>query len=165
MIICGIDPGTATTGYGIIEKHGSSLQCISYGSIKTELFLSPAKRLNKLFNELNKLFRKYQPKIVGTETIYFFKNAKTAIHVSEARGVILLAAAKKNFLIKEYTPLQIKMNVCGYGRAKKKQVQKMVKEILNLEEIPEPDDAADALAIALCVAYEKDIFKQRGENE
>lgn len=165
MIICGIDPGTATTGYGIIEKHGNSLQCISYGSIKTELFLSPAKRLNKLFNELNKLFRKYQPKIVGTETIYFFKNAKTAIHVSEARGVILLAAAKKNFLIKEYTPLQIKMNVCGYGRAEKKQVQKMVKEILNLEEIPEPDDAADALAIALCVAYEKDIFKQRGENE
>lgn len=154
MIICGIDPGTATTGYGIIKKDKRSLQCIDYGSIKTEPFLSAAERLNKLYNELNKLFKKYQPEIVATETLYFFKNAKTAIQVSEARGVILLAAVKKRVLIKEYTPLQIKINICGYGRAEKKQVQKMVKEVLNLKEIPHSDDAADALAIALCAIYE-----------
>jgi crossover junction endodeoxyribonuclease RuvC len=154
MIIIGADPGTAITGYGVIEKDKKFLQCISYGLIKTEPFLSPAERLNKLYNELNRLFKKYQPKIVATESIYFFKNAKTAIRVSEARGIILLAAAKKKVLIKEYTPLQVKMNVCGYGRAEKKQVQKMVKEILNLKEALRSDDAADALAIALCAAYE-----------
>ena len=154
MFIFGIDPGIAITGYGIIEKDKKILRCISYGSIKTEPFLAPAERLNKLYNKLNKLLKEYQPKIVATETLYFFKNAKTAIRVSEARGVILLTAAKKKILIKEYTPLQVKINVCGYGRAEKKQVQKMVKKILNLEELPKPDDAADALAIALCAAYE-----------
>ena len=157
MIICGIDPGTATMGYGVIKKHGKSLQCLEYGSIKTESFLPQAERLNKLFNGINELFRKCQPEIMAIESIYFFKNAKTAIQVSEARGVILLAAIKKNILIKEYTPLQAKVNVTGYGRASKKQIQKMVKEILNLKEIPRPDDAADALALALCAAYEKII--------
>jgi crossover junction endodeoxyribonuclease RuvC len=149
MIILGIDPGTATTGFGIIEK-GKKLKCLAYGLIQTSSSLPAAERLKILNNKLNKLIKKYKPGALAVENIYFFKNLKTAMPVSQAKGVILLTAAKKNIPVYEFTPLQAKMTVVGYGRAEKKQVQEMVKILLNLEKTPRPDDAADALAIAIC---------------
>ncbi len=151
MIILGIDPGTATTGYGLIEKN-KELKLIDYGCIKTAANLATAERLKELHDRLNDLIKKYKPDIMAVEDIFFFKNLKTAIKVSQARGVILLTAAKTKILAFEYTPLQIKQAVTSYGRAEKIQVQKMVKLLLNLEEIPKPDDAADALAVAICCA-------------
>jgi crossover junction endodeoxyribonuclease RuvC len=170
MIIIGIDPGTATTGYGIIKiknprspagsgigdrqkaKSKNRLRCLDYGVIQTDPSLSPEERLKKLHNTLSKLLREYQPKVLATEKLYFFKNLKTAIPVSQAQGVILLAAAKKKIEVQQLTPLEVKMGICGYGRAEKTQIQRMIKGILDLKEIPRPDDAADALAIAVCCA-------------
>ena len=153
MIIMGIDPGTATTGYGLIKKLPDKLTIIDYGCIKTETKLSTAERLKKIDRQLTKLIRKHKPKRIAVEDIFFFKNLKTAIKVSQARGVILAGAAQPKVSVVEYTPLQIKQAVTGYGRADKKQVQKMVKVLLNLKEIPQPDDAADALATAICCAH------------
>ena len=155
MIIIGIDPGTATTGYGVIklkEKKGG-YQCLDYGCITTSPQSSDGQRLKIINQELNKLIKKYQPEILAVENVYFFKNLKTALPVSQAKGVILLTAAKKKVPTFEFTPLQVKMAISGYGKADKKQVQKMAKTILNLEETPKPDDAADALAIALCYCF------------
>jgi crossover junction endodeoxyribonuclease RuvC len=152
MIILGIDPGTAITGYGVIKK-SRKLELIDYGCIKTSADLSTAERLDKMYKELKILIKKYKPEIAAVEDIFFFKNLKTAIKVSQARGVILLAIAQSKIRVAEYTPLQIKQAVACYGRAEKLQVQKMVKVLLNLEEIPGPDDAADALAIAICCAH------------
>ncbi len=152
MIIIGIDPGTATTGWGVIKKTGKILSCVDYGVVETDKNEKPEQRLKILNNELAKLLTRYKPQTMAVETVFFFKNLKTAMPVSEARGVILLTAAKKKISVEQFTPLQIKMCVCNYGRAEKKQVQKMVKKILNLEKIPRPDDAADALAIAICLA-------------
>lgn len=152
MIILGIDPGTAIIGFGVLKKIRNQLKMINYGCIKTSPDLSTAERLNKLHKELNLLIKKYKPDIVAVEDIFFFKNLKTVIKVSQARGVILLTAAKLKIEIAEYTPLQVKQAVACYGRADKKQVQKMVKTLLNLKEIPKPDDAADALATAICCA-------------
>ncbi len=154
MIILGIDPGTAATGFGIIEKlkHNSKLKSISYGCIKTTVDLTTAERLNKLHEELISIIKRYKPDIMAVEDIFFFKNLKTAIKVSQARGVILLTAAKLKIPIFECTPLQVKQAITTYGRAEKIQVQKMVKLLLNLKEIPQPDDAADALAVAICCA-------------
>ncbi|MAF20574.1 MAG: crossover junction endodeoxyribonuclease RuvC [Parcubacteria group bacterium] len=153
MIILGIDPGTAITGYGIIEKNGDILKMIKYGCIKTTKDHSSAERLYQIDQQLTKLIRQYKPKQVAIEDIFFFKNLKTAIKVSQARGVILAQAARMKIPVFEYTPLQIKQAVTGYGRADKSQVQKMVKLILSLKEIPKPDDAADALAAAICCAH------------
>jgi crossover junction endodeoxyribonuclease RuvC len=156
MIILGIDPGTATTGFGIIKKSkikSQKLKVIDYGCIKTSTNLSTAERLEKLHRELEKLIKKHKPEAVAVEDIFFFKNLKTAIKVSQARGVILLAAAKSNLPIYEFTPLQVKQAITAYGRAEKSQVQKMVKLLLELKDLPKPDDAADALAIAICCAH------------
>ena len=155
MIILGIDPGTARTGFGIIKKtkDKNKLKTIDYGCITTDPALSDGKRLKIINDELNKLIKKYQPDILAVENVYFFKNLKTAMPVSQAKGVILLTAAKKKIPVYEFTPLQVKMTIVGYGRADKKQIQKMVKVLLNLKEVPRPDDAADALAIAICCAY------------
>ncbi len=155
MIILGIDPGTAIIGWGLIKKSkvkSQKLKVIDYGCITTSADLSTAERLNKLHKELDSLIKKHKPGIVAVEDIFFFKNLKTAIKVSQARGVILLTAAKLKIKIAEYTPLQVKQAVACYGRADKKQVQEMVKTLLNLKEIPKPDDAADALATAICCA-------------
>ena len=155
MIILGIDPGTATTGYGIVRikkekgKRKKELICLAYGCIKTSPDLNDGQRLKQINQELNKIIKKYKPNSLIVENVYFFKNLKTALPVSQAKGVILLTAAKKNIPIYEITPLQVKMAISGYGRADKKQVQKMIKIILNLEKIPKPDDAADALAVAV----------------
>ena len=151
MIIMGIDPGTAMTGYGIIEEE-ENLSVIDYGCIKTEPNLSTAERLVKIDRQLTKLIRKHKPKKVAIEDIFFFKNLKTAVKVSQARGVVLARVAQMKIPIMEYTPLQVKQAVASYGRADKSQVQKMVKLLLNLKEIPKPDDAADALAVAICCA-------------
>ena len=149
MIILGIDPGTATTGFGVIKKN-KELMLIDYGCIKTTTNFTTAERLKKLHDQLNSLIKKHKPDMVAVEDIFFFKNLKTAIKVSQARGVILLTAAKSKIPVYEYTPLQIKQAITSYGRAEKIQVQKMVKVLLNLKEIPKPDDAADALAAAIC---------------
>ena len=156
MIILGIDPGTAATGFGIINKlkvKNQKLKVITYGCIKTPTNLTTAERLKVLHNQLNLLIKKYKPDMVAVEDIFFFKNLKTAVKVSQARGVILLTAAKSKIPIFECTPLQVKQATTSYGRAEKIQVQKMVKTLLNLKEIPKPDDAADALAVAICCAH------------
>lgn len=151
MIILGLDPGTATTGYGVVKKDKSrKFSFISCGCIKTEPDKSAGERLKKIYREVGKLIKKYKPDLVSVENIYFFKNLKTAMPVSQARGVILLAAAEKKLPICDITPLQMKMTVVGYGRADKKQIQKMVQTILNMESIVKSDDAADALGIAIC---------------
>lgn len=160
MIILGVDPGTATTGFGLVrkvkrrkKKNKRELKCLDYGLIKTDPSLSDEERLRELSNQINKLIRKYQPKILAIEKLYFFKNLKTAIPVAQAKGVILLAAAKKRIPVYEFTPLQMKMAITGYGRATKKQIQRMIKNLLNLKDLPKelpPDDAADALGLAIC---------------
>jgi crossover junction endodeoxyribonuclease RuvC len=154
MIILGIDPGTANTGYGIIkrlrnQKKKLKFRCLEYGLIKTVPSFPLAERLQKLNNELSKLIKKHQPEVLVMENVYFFKNLKTVMSVTQAEGVILLTAAKNKTPVHGLTPLQAKMAITGYGRAEKAQIQKKVKSLLCLKEIPKPDDAADALAVAL----------------
>ncbi len=152
MIILGIDPGTANTGYGVINKIKQHLKVLGYGCIITDPKFSTAERLKRINKELEALIKKYKPDIVAVEDIFFFKNLKTAVKVSQARGVVMLTACKRGVSIAEYTPLQVKLAITSYGRADKNQVQQMVKVLLGLAEIPRPDDAADALAVAICHA-------------
>ncbi len=153
MIILGIDPGTATTGYGVIENEKGETKYVDYGCILTKSTESLENRLVSIFDELTKIIKKFKPEMAAVEELFFASNAKTAISVGHARGVILLACSKEKVPVYEYTPLQVKQAICGYGRADKQQVQKMVKALLSLEEIPKPDDAADGLAIAICCAH------------
>lgn len=153
MIILGIDPGIAILGYGIVEYNGNSFKTLNYGAVLTDSKESTPNRLNKIYEELGKLLDIYKPDEVAIEELFFNKNAKTAIVVGQARGVAILAAAQRDLEIFEYTPLQVKQGVVGYGRAEKKQVQIMVKTFLNLKSIPKPDDVADALAVAICHAH------------
>jgi len=156
MIILGIDPGTATTGFGIIKRNKNRDFCvIDYGCIITEPGVPAGERLQKIHADLTKLISVHKPDLVSVESLYFFKNLKTAMPVSQAKGVILLAAAENKIPVLEITPLQAKMAIVGYGKADKKQMQKMVKILLKLEEKPKDknkrrDDATDALAIAIC---------------
>ncbi|PKM87745.1 MAG: crossover junction endodeoxyribonuclease RuvC [Firmicutes bacterium HGW-Firmicutes-12] len=152
MIILGVDPGTAITGYGVIEHQGNRFRMIEYGVVSTSKDLVLAKRLQYIFEEINKLIDRFKPDHLAIEELFFNKNTKTALTVGHARGVIVLAGALKGLSVYEYTPLQVKQAVVGYGRAEKHQVQFMVKAIMNLMEIPKPDDAADALAIGICHA-------------
>ena len=153
MRVLGIDPGYAIIGYGLVEKRGNDVLPLQYGVIRTEANLPIEERLLEIYNDLEKLIEAFAPDSIAIEKLYFNTNEKTAINVSQARGVILLACAKSNIPIYEYTPLQVKMSVVGYGRAEKKQVQEMTRSILKLSKIPKPDDAADALAIAVCHAH------------
>jgi crossover junction endodeoxyribonuclease RuvC len=150
MIILGIDPGTAICGYGVIEKEGNRFRLLDYGTVRSSSEEEPAARLHTLFLGLDRIIDKYKPKHMAVEELFFNKNVRTALVVGQARGVILLAGQLRGLSISEYTPLQVKQAVVGYGRAEKQQVQFMVKAILNMSEIPKPDDAADALAIAIC---------------
>lgn len=152
MVILGIDPGTAITGYGLIAKQGNHLKQITFGAIRTTPETPTALRLQQISRELKLIIKQYQPDVMAVEELFFNKNVRTALVVGQARGVILLSAAEAGLDITEYTPLQVKMAVVGYGRAEKKQVQEMVRILLCLSEIPKPDDAADALAIAICHA-------------
>ncbi len=145
-IILGIDPGTTRIGYGVIEKDGPNLKHLEYGCLN----INTASRLLSTREELFKLIKKYNPTRAGVERIFFAKNVKTVMAVSEARGVIMLCLQEKGILINELTPLEVKQWITGYGQANKEQIQRMVKLLLKLEVIPKPDDAADALAIAIC---------------
>ena len=154
MIVLGIDPGTASTGYGVIKKT-KSLQCLGYNVIHTTPDLNPGERLRIINNKISKIIRKYKPDVLAIENVYFFKNLKTVIPVSQAKGAILLTAAKKRVPVCELSPLQIKLTVTGNGRADKKEVQKRIKKILKLKEIPKPSHAADALAAAVTYIFKK----------
>ena len=153
MIILGIDPGFAITGYGVLEYCGNKFRLIDVGAITTDAGLELSDRLLILNTGLDALISKYKPDSMAVEELFFNTNVKTAIKVGHGRGVALLSAAKAGVKVYEYTPLQVKQSVVGYGRAKKEQVQQMVKVLLNLDKIPKPDDAADALAIAICHAH------------
>lgn len=150
MIILGIDPGIAIVGYGVIQKENNKTAVLDYGVINTSKNDALPVRLDKIYKGISKLIDKFKPHSIAIEEIFFNKNIKTAIPVAEARGVALLAGIHNNCLLFEYTPLQIKQALTGNGRAEKQQVQFMVKAILNLSQVPKPDDAADALAVALC---------------
>jgi len=150
MKALGIDPGTAKTGYGILESEGDAVRLVEYGCIKTSSKETAPKRLTRICSGIKKIISKHKPKWIAVEKLFFGSNIKTAMSVSQARGVVLLAASQAGLDIAEYTPLEVKMALTGYGRADKQQVQQMVKTLLKLETIPKPDDAADALAVALC---------------
>ena len=153
MILIGIDPGTATTGYGVIEKHGDRVKYIACGVISTPSTDEAHVRLKTIYDQFNALLDQYQPDTVATERLFFTNNVTTGIPVGRALGVILLAIAQRGLPWTEYTPTQVKSAVVGVGRAEKKQVQFMVTRLLNLTEVPKPDDAADALAVAICHAH------------
>jgi crossover junction endodeoxyribonuclease RuvC len=150
MLSLGIDPGTATVGYGLVKEfEDSSLQAVDFGVITTPSDLSMPERLRIIHNELTELIARHQPDRAGVEELFFARNVTTAITVAQGRGVILLALALADIPIVEYKPNVIKQSVAGYGGAKKPQMQEMVRMLLNLEKIPKPDDAADALAVAI----------------
>lgn len=150
MIIFGLDPGIAIVGYGIIEVLGNRVRLLDYGVITTDASLSVPERLNIIDFELNKLIAEFEPDELAIEELFFNKNVKTVINVAQARGVEILSFVKRGISVYEYTPLQIKQAITGYGRAEKKQMQESIRMIFKLKEIPKPDDAADAMAVALC---------------
>lgn len=150
MRILGIDPGLATTGWAVVDFDNDSKPIpVDYGAITTPKGLSVSERLVEIYDDMNSLIKKFKPEYAGVETLLFTNNAKTAMSVGEARGVVLLALEKNSIPIREFTPPQVKNSITGYGKADKKQVQANVKMLCGLEEIPKPDDAADAIAIAI----------------
>lgn len=150
MIILGIDPGYAIVGWGVLEYNANKFRVLGYGAITTDAHTPFSLRLQTIYNDMCYIFEKYKPDVMSMEKLFYNNNAKTVIDVAQARGVITLSAQNYNVDIFEYTPLQVKQSVVGYGRAEKKQVQEMTRVILNLEKIPKPDDTADALAMAIC---------------
>jgi len=156
-VIIGIDPGYADAGFGVISVSGAGDVCLEYGSIRTPADQPPAKRLKHLHDRLAGLIAKYQPRRVALEKLFFSKNVKTGLQVAEARGVILLCFEEHGVACREFSPAEVKTAVSGYGGADKKQMQQMVKTLLGLKAVPKPDDAADALALALALAHTKDL--------
>lgn len=161
MIILGVDPGSVITGYAVIKKQKGCEPClkvIDFGCIITDKFSTTGERLKKIHGEIAKLIKKYKPDIMSIENLFFFKNLKTVMPVSQTKGVILLAAAEKKLQVYEFTPLQVKMTIAGYGRAEKKQIQKMIKKTINIDGFDllinnrKKDDAFDALGVAMCAA-------------
>jgi crossover junction endodeoxyribonuclease RuvC len=164
--ILGIDPGTAIVGFGVIDVDGSRCIQKEYGCIRTSSQDPTPLRLRQIYENMKELIDRCKPQCVAVEELFFNKNVKTALAVGQARGVIFLAAVEKGLPVFEYTPLQVKQAVVGYGRAEKDQIQEMVRVLLRLESRPSPDDAADALAVAICHAHSRklnDIFRQHGE--
>lgn len=152
--ILGLDPGFGIVGYGVIDVRGRTETLVKYGAIRTSSKDAIPKRLEKIYDTLSKILTEFMPEESAIEELYFFRNVTTAISVGEARGVMLLALEKFGVKIYEYTPMEVKLSVTGYGKATKRQVQEMVRVMLKMENIPRPDDAADALAIALCHAHQ-----------
>jgi len=151
MLVIGIDPGTASTGYGLVrENEGGSLEAIDFGVIETSTKLPISERLSIIFHRLVEISNLHRPESGAVEKLFFQRNVRTAISVGQGRGVAMLALAETMVGITEYTPLEVKQAVTGYGKADKNQIQQMVKALLLLNEIPKPDDAADALAVAIC---------------
>ena len=153
MIILGLDPGYAILGYGVIDYTGNKFKVLEYGAIITDKKMEFPSRLEKIYNDLCVIINKYKPQAMSVEKLFFNTNTSTAMAVAQARGCCLLAAKKNNLTVAEYTPIQIKQAVTGYGRAVKSQVMEMTRTLLCLDKIPKPDDAADALAVAICHAH------------
>ena len=153
MIILGIDPGYAIVGWGVIDYTANRFSVIDYGAVTTEAKTPFNRRLEMVFDGVSEIITRYRPSALAIEKLFYNTNAKTVIDVAQSRGVINLAAVKNGVEIFEYTPLQVKQSVVGYGRAEKKQVQQMTKMLLHLKEVPRPDDTADALALAICHAH------------
>ena len=164
MIILGIDPGYAIVGIGVLEYKGNKFRPIEYNAITTHASMITSLRLKKIKEEICEYLHKYKPDAVAIEELFFNNNAKTAIAVAQARGVLVAEVASSGTPIYEYTPLQIKQAVAGYGRAQKGQVQRMVTQMLGLNAVPKPDDVADALAIAMCHGYSAQ-YHQRVHEE
>jgi len=153
VIVLGIDPGTAATGYGIVERSGSKLRVIDYGCLETLSTQTLPVRLLEIHRAVTELIVTHKPAQIGVERLFFNRNVQTAFAVGQARGVVLLAAAEHGLPVFEYGPHEVKLAVTGYGRADKMQVQRMVQMVLGMAILPRPDDAADALAVAICVAH------------
>ncbi len=153
MMILGIDPGIAIVGYGVIEYIGNRYRTIDYGSILTPAHTPDAERLSSIYTQLRQIIYKNKPEVCAIEKLFYNNNAKTVISVAQGRGVSMLAAYNEGLKVYEYTPLQIKQALTGYGRADKKQMQQMTKMILGLDKVPKPDDTADALAVAICHSH------------
>lgn len=160
MRVLGIDPGIAIAGFGFIDKAGHKLTPVQYGAITTEAHTPQEERLVQIYESAGALMDRYKPDSVAVEKLFFNRNVTTAFAVGQARGVIILAAAQRGLPVAEYTPLQVKQSVVGYGKAEKRQVQEMVKMFLKLSAIPKPDDVADALAVAICHAHSA-VMKQK----
>lgn len=157
MIIIGIDPGTALLGYGVISYKGNKFSTLTYGCVKNSSAIPMPEKLHVIYETIKSLINQFSPDVLAMENLFFNQNVTTAMTVSQARGVVSLAAFQEGIDFYEYTPLQVKQAVVGYGKAEKKQIQQMVKVILNLRETPKPDDVADALAIAICHAHSGNI--------
>lgn len=153
MRVIGIDPGIAIVGFGVIDKLGSRLVPVQYGCVETKAGTPQEVRLMQVYESVGALMDKYKPDAVAVEKLFFNRNVTTAFTVSEARGVIVLAAVQRGLQLAEYTPMQVKQAIVGYGKAEKKQVQEMTRMFLKLSAVPKPDDVADALAIAVCHAH------------
>lgn len=163
MRIMGIDPGIAIVGFGFIDKQGSKLSPVQYGSIQTEAGTDPGIRLKQVYDAAVQLLDRYKPDAVAVEKLFFNRNVTTAFSVGQARGVLVLAAVQNGIPVAEYTPLQVKQAVVGYGKAEKKQVQEMVRMFLKLSVVPKPDDVADALAVAICHAHSSALIQKINE--
>lgn len=160
MLTLGIDPGVATTGFGLVRQLGDKLSFVECGCILTSPKDSSQQRLAKIYAEMKKLILTHKPSEIAIERLFFGENSKTAMAVGQARGIVMLAAAEAKVRLAEYTPLEVKVAITGYGKADKKQIQQMVKLLLKLSDIPKPDDAADALAIAICHLHTRQ-FKEK----
>ncbi len=161
MLVIGIDPGTAITGYGLVRERetDSALECVAYGAVTTPAGLALPQRLLIIYRELKAVLALHRPDTGAVEKLFFQKNVTTAMSVGQGRGVAMLTLAEAGLEVGEYTPLQVKQAVSGYGGADKKQMQYMVRVLLNLDEIPKPDDAADALAVAICHLYSAKLIQ------
>ena len=154
MRILGIDPGIATVGFGIVDSEKNKLSLVNYGVITTPAKTSLSSRLDRIYDDMTELCKAFSPDAIACEELFFNTNQKTVLSVGQARGVIVLGLAQKGLALHEYTPLQVKQTVAGYGRAEKKQVMEMVRRLLGMDDLPRPDDAADALAVAICHVQE-----------
>jgi crossover junction endodeoxyribonuclease RuvC len=161
MRILGLDPGTATTGYGVVDRIGSSPCLVDFGTITTSPKQDAPERLLEVYNRLSEIMDRYAPDVVVMERLFFAKNQTTAISVGKACGVMQFAAARRGLAVVEYTPMEVKQAVVGYGGAEKKQIQYMVQRILKLDDAPKPDDAADALAVCICHAHSEKLRSLR----
>lgn len=164
-IIMGLDPGTATTGWGIVAIQAKEPVLVEYGCIETCKTKCTVDRLTEIARDLKLLINEHKPDEIAIEDLFFFKNLKTAIKVAQARGVLLLVSGENKTPVSEYTPLQVKQALTGYGRADKYQVQTMVKSVLKLKDIPKPDDAADALAVAICHQQSRTILNKAVDEQ
>lgn len=161
MRILGIDPGYAIVGYGVLDYRSNHFGIVDFGAITTPAGMSFGRRLEIIYDEMQDLIEKTDPEVMAIEKLFYNTNAKTVIDVGQARGVLLLAAQKNHLPVYEYTPLQVKQSVVGYGRAEKKQVQEMTRIMLHLDKVPKPDDTADALAMAICHAHTSGSLMKR----